>query len=47
MWQLEVSSATELQLKDACKRGQERLDREAEVATPLEAAIKQRSEDSD
>jgi hypothetical protein len=40
-----VSSARELQPKDASQRGQEPLDTEAEDAIPLEAATKQRSED--
>jgi hypothetical protein len=39
-----VNSAGELQLKGACQRGQEQLDMEAEDATLLEAATKQRSE---
>jgi hypothetical protein len=42
-----VSSAWELQLKGASQRGQEPFDTEADDATPLEAAIRQRSEDSD
>jgi hypothetical protein len=40
-----VSSARELQPKAACQRGQEPLDTEAENATKLVAATKQRSED--
>jgi hypothetical protein len=34
-------------VKDASQRGQESLDAEAEDATPLGAATKQRSEDGD
>jgi hypothetical protein len=42
-----VSSARQLQLKGASQRGQEPLDTEAEDATLLEAATKQRSENRD
>jgi hypothetical protein len=42
-----VSSARELQRKGASQREQEPLDKEAEEATLLEAATKQRSEDRD
>jgi hypothetical protein len=45
--QLEASSARELQLKCANQGGQKPLDKEAEDATSLEAATKQRSEDRD
>jgi hypothetical protein len=34
-----------MQMKGSSQRGQEQLDTEAEDATPLEAATKQRSED--
>jgi hypothetical protein len=37
-----VSTAQELQMKDASQRGQETLDTEAEDATPLETSTKQR-----
>jgi hypothetical protein len=45
-WKL-VSSAWELQLKDASQQGQEPLHTEAKDTTPLEVATKQRSEDCD
>jgi formamidopyrimidine-DNA glycosylase len=45
-WKL-ISSARGLQKKGASQRGQEPLDKEAEDATLLEAATKQRSEDCD
>jgi hypothetical protein len=47
VWQLEVSSSRELQLKGASQWGQEPLDTEAKDAALLEAATKQRSEDCD
>jgi hypothetical protein len=42
-----IISVRELKLNDVSQRGQEPLNTEAEDATPLEAAAKQRSEDRD